>query len=78
MQRPSVIDYLDSPLAPFIYTVSCMHCRAVSLAQGGVGLGAAWGEQLALSMLDDAGFIKVQTHRLPHDIQNIYYVCHAG
>jgi 2-polyprenyl-3-methyl-5-hydroxy-6-metoxy-1,4-benzoquinol methylase len=72
-----VADNIDSPLAPFTYTISCMHCMTVSLAQGGVGLGAAWGEQLALAMLKDAGFANVQTHRLPHDIQNIYYVCRA-
>jgi ubiquinone/menaquinone biosynthesis C-methylase UbiE len=73
-----VADNLDHPLAPFTYTISCMHCMTVSLAQGGVGLGAAWGEQLALSMLKDAGFGRVTTHRLPHDIQNIYYVCRAA
>lgn len=73
-----VADNLDHPLAPFTYTISCMHCMTVSLAQGGVGLGAAWGEQLALSMLKDAGLGDVQTHRLPHDMQNIYYVCRAG
>lgn len=72
-----VADNLDHPLAPFTYTISCMHCMTVSLAQGGVGLGAAWGEQLALAMLKDAGFGDVQTHRLPHDIQNIYYICRA-
>ena len=35
---------LDSPMAPFLYTVSTMHCMTVSLAQGGEGLGAGWGE----------------------------------
>jgi 2-polyprenyl-3-methyl-5-hydroxy-6-metoxy-1,4-benzoquinol methylase len=73
-----VVGNLDRPLAPFTYTISCMHCMTVSLAQGGVGLGAAWGEQLALSMLKDAGFNGVTTHRLPHDIQNLYFVCRAG
>ena len=29
---------LDNPLAPFLYTVSTMHCTTVSLAQGGEGL----------------------------------------
>ena len=33
---------LDNPLAPFLYTVSTMHCMTVSLAQGGEGLGACW------------------------------------
>lgn len=69
-----VADNLDRPLAPFIYAISCMHCMTVSLAQGGVGLGAAWGEQLALAMLQDAGFA-VETHRLEHDIMNLYFVC---
>jgi hypothetical protein len=36
---------LDHPLGPFLYTVSCLHCMSVSLAQGGAGLGAMWGEQ---------------------------------
>jgi SAM-dependent methyltransferase len=38
---------LDHPLGPFFYTVSCMHCMTVSLADGGMGLGAMWGEQKA-------------------------------
>ena len=33
--------------APFIYTVSCLHCMTVSLAAGGAGLGAMWGEETA-------------------------------
>ncbi|MBB5685825.1 class I SAM-dependent methyltransferase [Sphingobium boeckii] len=70
-----VADNMDNLLAPFTYTISCMHCMTVSLAQGGQGLGAAWGEQLALAMLKGAGFADVTTHRLPHDIQNLYYVC---
>ena len=69
---------LDHPMAPFIYTISCMHCMSVSLAQGGVGLGAAWGEELAKSMLADAGFSRVEVHQLPHDILNSYFVCRRG
>ena len=70
-----VADNLERPLAPFIYAISCMHCMTVSLAQGGAGLGAAWGEQMAMAMLKDAGFTSVKTHRLEHDIMNLYYVC---
>ncbi len=62
------------PLAPFTYTISCLHCMTVSLAQGGAGLGAAWGEELAQKMLADAGFSKVMLHRLDHDILNAFYV----
>jgi SAM-dependent methyltransferase len=65
---------LDHPLGPFLYTVSCLHCMSVSLAQGGAGLGTMWGEQTALRMLKDAGFARVATHRLEHDVQNAYYV----
>jgi SAM-dependent methyltransferase len=72
-----VADNLDHPLGPWTYTISCMHCMTVSLAQGGIGLGAAWGEQLALTMLTDAGFRTVAKNRLPHDIQNVYFVCRA-
>lgn len=75
--QSDVADNLDHPLAPYFYTISCMHCMTVSLAQGGQGLGAAWGEQLALAMLKGAGFNRVETHRLPHDIVNLYCVCRA-
>jgi hypothetical protein len=46
----------------------------VSLAGGGTGLGAMWGDQQARTMLADAGFAEVGMRRLPHDIQNYYYV----
>lgn len=65
---------MEVPLSPFMYTVSCMHCMTVSLAQGGVGLGAKWGEQLACTMLEDAGFDDVAVCRLEHDVLNAYYI----
>ena len=64
---------LDHPMGTFLYTISTMHCMTVSLAQGGAGLGTAWGEELALKMLADAGFDDVTVQRLPHDILNNYY-----
>lgn len=70
-----VADNRDHPLAPFIYTISLMHCMTVSLAQGGIGLGAAWGEEKARELFEEAGFTDVSMHRLEHDIQNAYYVC---
>ncbi len=66
---------IGRPLAPFIYTISCMHCMTVSLAQGGTGLGAAWGEQLAEQMFREGGFTEVETFHLEHDILNAFYVC---
>lgn len=65
---------LDHPLGTLLYTVSCMHCMTVSLALDGDGLGAVWGEQVALRMLRDAGFSDVQVHRVEGDILNNYYV----
>jgi 2-polyprenyl-3-methyl-5-hydroxy-6-metoxy-1,4-benzoquinol methylase len=70
----NVENNIGRPIAPLIYTISCMHCMTVSLEQGGMGLGAAWGQELALSMLSDAGFNTVNTHNLEHDIMNTYFV----
>jgi len=65
---------MDNPLAPYIYTVSCTHCMTVSLAQGGKGLGAMWGRELACEMLKEAGFSEVEVKELPHDPINYYYI----
>jgi 2-polyprenyl-3-methyl-5-hydroxy-6-metoxy-1,4-benzoquinol methylase len=64
----------DHLLGPLLYTISCLHCMTVSLAQGGAGLGAMWGEEKAVEMLREAGLTQVEIHRLDHDIQNNYYV----
>lgn len=68
---------LDHPLGPFLYTLSFAHCMSVSLARGGAGLGACWGRQRALAMLDEAGFRSVSWHELPHDVLNYFYVARA-
>lgn len=65
---------LDHPLGTFLYTISCMHCMTVSLAEGGAGLGTCWGVETAERMLADAGFANVVRRDLPHDLQNTYYV----
>jgi SAM-dependent methyltransferase len=62
------------PLAPLLYTLSCLHCVSVSLADGGAGLGALWGAEAALRMLDAAGFVKVEVKTLPHDRIHHYFV----
>jgi SAM-dependent methyltransferase len=67
---------LDNPFGPWLYSVSTLHCMTVSLASGGVGLGAAWGEQTARRMLDEAGFGEVVTHPAPGLVNNIIYVTH--
>jgi ubiquinone/menaquinone biosynthesis C-methylase UbiE len=65
---------IGHPLGTFCYTVSCMHCMTVSLAQGGEGLGAMWGEERTRDYLQRAGFRSVETHHLEQDILNNWYV----
>ena len=65
---------INHPLGPFLYTISCMHCMSVSLAQNGAGLGAMWGKEKATEMLKNAGFSSVEVKTLAHDFQNYYYV----
>jgi 2-polyprenyl-3-methyl-5-hydroxy-6-metoxy-1,4-benzoquinol methylase len=72
--RTNLADNLSLPLAPFMYTISCMHCMSVSLAAGGPGLGAMWGRERAVEMLGAAGFKDVRVETLPHDPINYYYI----
>ncbi len=65
---------LEHPLAPFLYSISCMHCMTVSLADGGMGLGTMWGEQKARQMLAEAGFTSVDLRQVDGDIVNNYYI----
>lgn len=65
---------LDHPVAPFLYTISCLHCMTVSLAADGMGLGAVWGKEKALEMLKDAGFTTVEIKQLDHDFLNYFYI----
>jgi 2-polyprenyl-3-methyl-5-hydroxy-6-metoxy-1,4-benzoquinol methylase len=69
-----VHENLEHPGAPLLYMISCMHCMTVSLAQGGEGLGAMWGEQKARELLAEAGFTSVDVHLLEHDPFNAYFV----
>ncbi len=62
------------PLGTFLYTVSAMHCITVSLAQGGEGLGAMWGEEKTREYLAAAGFRSVDKRELAHDPMNNWYV----
>ncbi|MHC4322985.1 MAG: class I SAM-dependent methyltransferase [Planctomycetota bacterium] len=62
------------PAGPLLYTISCMHCMSVSLAQNGAGLGAMWGREKAVEMLQEAGFSRIEIKSLPHDFQNNYFI----
>ncbi len=65
---------IGHPLGTLLYTVSCMHCMTVSLAQGGEGVGAMWGEEMTRDYLTRAGFQSIEKHELAHDVQNNWYV----
>ena len=65
---------LEHPIAPLLYTLSTMHCMTVSLSQDGAGLGTMWGEELAVAMLEEAGFDEIEVKQLEHDFQNNFYV----
>jgi SAM-dependent methyltransferase len=67
---------IDNPLAPMTYAISLLHCMTVSLAQGGAGLGTAWGEQVALALLSAAGFGSVEVYDAPGDPGNAIFVTH--
>lgn len=60
MVEPRVADRLednaDNPFARMLYGISCLLCVPQSLAQGGPGLGACWGEARAREVATEAGF----------------------
>ena len=73
--RSRPVDNADHPLAPFLYTVSLMHCMPVGLYRGGRGLGMMWGRETALAMLAEAGFTKVEVLTMDFDPFNIHFLC---
>ena len=70
-------DNVGVPMAPYLYTMSTMHCMSVSLAGGGPGLGTAWGHQVATRMLHEAGFTDVKLFERV-DPANSLYVARFG
>lgn len=69
-----LVTNIDNPFAPLLYTLSLMHCTPVSIGQGGPGLGAMWGVETAQEFLAVAGFGEIETHHLPHDPTNAYFL----
>jgi SAM-dependent methyltransferase len=67
-------DNVGNPFAPWLYGMSVLHCMTVSLAEGGAGLGTAWGEQTARRFLAEAGFTAVEAIDAPGP-QNTIFVC---
>ena len=70
----NLADNLGNPFGPWLYGMSVLHCMTVSLAEGGAGLGTAWGEQTARQYLTAAGFTSIEAVAAPGP-QNTIYVC---
>jgi len=71
-----VHENLDQPNAPWIYGASLFHCMQVSSADGGEGLGTAWGLQKAHELLAEAGFtVEDLVDTPPTEMMNVIYVC---
>jgi 2-polyprenyl-3-methyl-5-hydroxy-6-metoxy-1,4-benzoquinol methylase len=64
MVEPKTADDLEhnlgNPFARMFYGISCLHCVPQSLAQGGLGLGACWGEKRARALASEAGFTRFE------------------
>jgi 2-polyprenyl-3-methyl-5-hydroxy-6-metoxy-1,4-benzoquinol methylase len=65
---------LNEPMAPYMYTISTMHCMTVSLAYGGEGLGTAWGHQTATEYISRAGFENIEITGVKDDRSNSYFI----
>ncbi|MDZ4092975.1 MAG: methyltransferase domain-containing protein [Arthrobacter sp.] len=70
----NVEENIDLPWGSYLYAISTFHCMSVSLGLDGDGLGTVWGEQLALSMLADAGFANVESKNIESDPFNAYSI----
>jgi SAM-dependent methyltransferase len=74
--RSALEDNLGNPVATYLYWVSLFHCMQVSLAEGGEGLGTAWGIELATELLHQAGFTEVELLPAPAgDPVNVIFAC---
>jgi ubiquinone/menaquinone biosynthesis C-methylase UbiE len=69
---------LSHSMAPFLYTVSLLHCMPQGLQGGGAGLGMMWGRDKALELLRKTGFSSIDVLELDFDSFNDCFLCHPG
>ena len=64
----------ERPLAPFLYTVSLLHCLPIGLGPEGkgAGLGMLWGRGKARQLLGEAGLELLEES--PCDAFNVHYL----
>jgi hypothetical protein len=63
MMEPNLSSHLEEnlhDLGAMVYGISTLHCMTQSLAQGGEGLGAAWGREMAKDYAGRAGFASIE------------------
>ncbi len=65
-------DNVSHPFSRLLYGLSCMHCVPQSIAQGGPGLGACWGEGRARVMAREAGFSQFRALPIKSPSQAFY------
>lgn len=65
-------DNVGHPFARLFYGMSCLHCVPQSIAQGGPGLGACWGEGRARVMALAAGFTQFRALPIRSPSQAFY------
>ena len=64
------------PFAPFLYTVSLLHCMPSGLGPcgHGAGMGMMWGREKALALLAEAGFEAPRVEEMDYDLFNALFV----
>ena len=75
MVEPAVGDRLEDNLdmgGALTYAMSTLHCMTQSLAQGGEGLGAAWGARRAEDYCREAGFEHFERLDVPNPFNAFY------
>jgi SAM-dependent methyltransferase len=72
------VENMAHPMAPFLYTVSLMHCMPVGLNHNGAGLGMMWGREKAVAMLKAAGFGRIEVLSMDHDSFNLHFLARIG
>lgn len=70
----NVEDNIELPWGSYLYAISTVHCMSVSLGLDGDGLGTAWGTQLALAMLAEAGFRDIECKDVEEDPFNSHFI----
>lgn len=77
MVEPDAGHDLEENLHPggaLLYAMSTLHCMTQSLAQGGVGLGAAWGPRRAQALCREAGFTRFERLDVDNPFNAFYEV----